>query len=268
MASAAVGGIAGMRALFGCRGARWVLGGWSLFTLENVILSENKDAIKRAWGGHGGPKAYQNFYSTCSTLAMGSCLYAYWHFARVGTVLRTTRPSLRTHVAAFGWRAAGLVMIGQLLPPFDFNKALTALGMSQVQVEGVLCPWGFDSNKDRAEVYGIARVTRRPELMGLMAVAIGGALKARTAAEVAFFGPGPVVCFIALALHGDRAQRAGGELSPSKEAQTSVLPFMAILDGRQSWTDVVEEIEPINVAVAITLAGVMALRPPWLRWVK
>jgi len=239
--------------------------------VENLVLSENKTTIKRMWGGNSGPKAYQNLYSTCSTLAVGSTFLAYWRFARSGIQLAPR--SLPMHAAALVLRAGGLIAVGQLLPAFDMNKALTTLGMSQLGVEGALCPYGVDlkAGEGHGEVYGIHRVSRRPELFGLMAVGIGGALKATTPTAIAFHGVGPVLCLTGLAMHGDRSQRlnqVGGELSPEKEAQTSVLPFLALFDGRQSWSTLLEEIDPINAKIAIGLAVLMALRPPWLRWVR
>merc|ERR1712232_519563 len=105
-------------------------------------------------------------------------------------------------------------------------------------------------------------------LVGLASVGIGAALLAGTATQAAFFGVGPVVCFTVLALHGDRAQRFSGELTPTKEAQASALPFLALLDGRQSWTALRDEIEPTNAKVALSIALLFALRPRWLRWIK
>merc|ERR1712224_306840 len=135
-------------------------------------------------------------------------------------------------------------------------------------MEGPLCPWDMNAYKERGEVYGITRVTRRPELCGLAAVGIGGALLAGSAAQLSFFGVGPVLCFGALALHGDRAQRMSGELSATKESQTSTMPFLALLDGRQSLTTFINEIDPHNAKAAVGVALLFALRPPWMRWVK
>lgn len=257
------------RSFFRDKGVRWVLGGWAIFTAENVVLSEYKEDIKRSWGGKGGPKAYQRVYSLCSTAAMGTTVLAYCKFARTGLQLSGYK-SVPVCVAAFGFRAAGLIMIGQLFPPFDLGELLGKVGLSQEtqKMDGPLCPWDLNSNKEKGEVYGIIRVTRRPELVGLASLGIGGALLAGTAAQAAFFGVGPLVCFSILAWHGDRAQRKTGELSPTKEAEASVLPFLAILDGRQPLKELCEEVEPYNLQLALSVALLFALRPPWMRWVK
>eukprot|EP00929_Paragymnodinium_shiwhaense_P110319 TRINITY_DN77224_c0_g1_i1.p1 TRINITY_DN77224_c0_g1~~TRINITY_DN77224_c0_g1_i1.p1 ORF type:complete len:264 (+),score=37.89 TRINITY_DN77224_c0_g1_i1:80-871(+) len=250
------------------RGARWVMAGWGIFTVENLVFSEYKEEMRRAWGGHGGPKAYQNFYSLCSTAAMGSTVAAYWTFARSSSAVATR--TMPKHLGALGFRAAGLIMIGQLMPTFDLNAILTTLGMSQLQVDKVpyFCPQNVDVNKEKGDVYGIARLTRRPELLGIVALGIGGALRAVTAAEVAFFGLGPLLSMAILAVHSDRVQRRNGQLSAAREEQTSNVPFLAMLDGRQAWSVMCSELDETNIRVAVAMACVMALRPPWLRWVR
>merc|ERR1712224_743499 len=111
-------------------------------------------------------------------------------------------------------------------------------------------------------------VTRRPELWGLAAIGVGGALLAPTAAGLCFFGVGPVLCFGTLALHSDRTQRRGGELSATTEARTSTFPFVALLDGRQSWSALGEELVVPNAAMGVGLALFAMLRPSWMRWVR
>jgi len=165
--------------------------------------------------------------------------------------------------------------LGQLAPPLNLSAAPIALGLTEVskdlsaEVRGALgCPFDFNAYKDRGEVFGITRVSRRPEIFGLLAMALGGALLATTATQVAFYGLGPTVCFTVLAMHSDRTQRGNGQLSVEKEAQTSMLPLLAFLDGRQSLAQFCSEVDPVNAYTAVGLAGLAALRPPWLRWVK
>lgn len=276
MAAAAAAGSA--RALFSAslrdRGVWWVLGGWGLFTAENVILSENRAYIRRSWGGSGGQGAYQNFYSALSAATLSSTFIAYYRFARHGVQLSSPKP-LQVQVAAVVLRAVGLVAMGQLLPPINLAAAPIALGVSAPPPElppmerGAMgCPFDFNAYKNRGEVFGITRVSRRPELIGLGFVSFGGALLATTATQVAFFGVGPLIGFVLLAAHSDRTMRYSGDLSPTKEAETSVTPFLALLDGRQSWKALFEELEPTNAGAAVALALLAILRPSWMRLVR
>lgn len=273
MAAAAASG-ALLSAALKDRGVWWVLGGWTLFTAENVILSENRGLIRRSWGGSGGQGAYQNFYSLLSAATLSSTFFAYYRFARFGVQLSQSKP-LVVHAAAVALRATGLVTMAQLLPPLNLAAAPIALGVSAPPPElppmerGAMgCPFDFNAYKNRGEVYGITRVSRRPELVGLGFVSLGGALLATTATQVAFFGVGPLACFALLAAHSDRTMRHSGDLTDSKEAQTSVTPFLALLDGRQSWSDLKDEIEPANAGAAVTLALLAVLRPSWMRLVR
>ena len=83
--------------------------------------------------------------------------------------------------------------------------------------------WKKHGKDIRAEVYGILRVTRRPELMAVIALAAGAGLASTTAAQVCTFGIGPAVSLGLLALHADRAQLKTGDLSATKFAQTSLV---------------------------------------------
>lgn len=252
-----------------------MLGGWTLFTLENVILSENRDAIKRAWGGRGGMGAYQNMYSMLSAACLGSTTLAYARFADSGLVLSSAAKPARVRLAALLLRGFGLVTMGQLLPPINLDAAPIALGLKTPSkdlppaVRGAMgCPFDFNAHREQGEVFGITRMSRRPELVGLAAVGVGGALLAKTATQICYWGIGPSVCFGILALHSDRTQRRSGDLSPFKEEQTSVAPFLAMLDGRQSFGTLCDELVLPNAGAGVLLAMLAALRPSWFRWVR
>jgi len=259
------------------RGARWVMAGWTVFTVENLVMSEYKADIKKLWGGASGPTAYMTTYATLSTLASFSIFAAYWRFAQFGVMW--TPATLQMRTVAFTLRAAGIVTLSQLCPPINLGALQIALGLYEPpkdvspQVRGQMaCPFDFNAYAGRGEVYGITRVSRRPELAGVGAFGIGSALLATNATQAAFWGLGPVTAFTMLALHSDRVQRRGGELSSSKEAQTSLMPFWAFLDGRQKWTDFQSELVLVNALAGVGLAFFFtvggAIRPAWMAFGK
>eukprot|EP00439_Symbiodinium_sp_Y106_P046606 s4455_g5.t4 len=252
-------GLAMAAAAFRDAGVRWVCAGWTVFTVENLVMSEYKVEIKKYWGGSGGPGAYQTMYSTLSGLASFSIFAAYWRFARHGLALRS--PSSSERLLALGFRVLGLGTLSQLMPPINLGALQIALGLYEPpkdlppQVRGAMaCPFDFNAHAGRGEVFGITRLSRRPELAGIGFVGIGGALVATTATQMAFWGFGPVVSFSILALHSDRVQRRSGELSTCKEEQTSLVPFLALLDGRQSWATFYNELVMQNLFAAALLA--------------
>lgn len=237
-------------------------------------MSEYRTEIKRMWGGSGSQGAYQTFYSSLSALAMGSTVLAYCRFADTGVQLKGPR-GLPVQVLAVACRAAGLITLGQLAPPINFSAAPIALGLSEPskmlpqEVRGAMaCPFNLNAYKDQGEVYGILKVTRRPELAGLGFIGLGGALLCTTGPQLTFFGIGPLFSFTILALHSDRSQRRNGELSEEKKEQTSLTPFLALMDGRQSWSALREELVPSNALVAVGLALLAIIRPSWMRFVK
>eukprot|EP00438_Fugacium_kawagutii_P036250 Skav223689 [mRNA] locus=scaffold1907:112067:113819:+ [translate_table: standard] len=139
-----------------------------------------------------------------------------------------------------------------------------------VQPCASLAPW--QHIQSCCQVYGITRVSRRPELVGLGFYGIAGALVATTATQVTMWGLGPLVSFSILAMHSDRVQRRSGELSLEKEQQTSLMPFLAFLDGRQSWVTLKEELVTSNLVAAGLLAFFLsaggAVRPSWMAFGK
>ena len=46
----------------------------------------------------------------------------------------------------------------------------------------------------------------------------------------------------------------GGKLTPEVDAKTSGLPFVALLSGRQSWRDLLDELKLTNAALAVLVA--------------
>merc|ERR1711862_1008604 len=150
--------------------------------------------------------------------------------------------------------------------PIALGLSKTTDGLSPPERGALGCPFDMNAYKDRGEIFGITRVTRRPEILGLGGIAAGGALLAKTATEMAFFGVGPAVSFTILALHSDRTQVISRELSDAKIEQTSIVPFFALVSGRQSWPDLFADLEATNVGAAVFIAGLLAFRPPWMRW--
>merc|ERR1711892_598864 len=109
-------------------------------------------------------------------------MLAYWTFARHSTGMRSLPADPRRRLAAFAFRAVGLATLGQLAPPINLAAAPLALGITKHDVDvsapdrGALgCPFDFNAYKDRGDVFGITRITRRPELFGLGSIAAGGA---------------------------------------------------------------------------------------------
>eukprot|EP00747_Dinoflagellata_sp_TGD_P017220 gnl/TRDRNA2_/TRDRNA2_125676_c0_seq1.p1 gnl/TRDRNA2_/TRDRNA2_125676_c0~~gnl/TRDRNA2_/TRDRNA2_125676_c0_seq1.p1 ORF type:complete len:424 (+),score=89.36 gnl/TRDRNA2_/TRDRNA2_125676_c0_seq1:94-1365(+) len=113
-------------------------------------------------------------------------------------------------------------------------------------------------------VSGPERVTRHVCFWALGFYGLGAAIAAPHAGcAVMFSGPAAVAAIGGA--HQDYRYRISGKLSPEKDAATSGLPFLALLEGRQSWATLYEDMDKPNAAaatlLACLLAGRRALRP-------
>ena len=95
--------------------------------------------------------------------------------------------------------------------------------------------------------------------MGLFG--LGAALATPFATEVAMFSMPALFALIGTAHQDSRFRRhnMGGELPPDVDAVTSNLPFVALLQGRQSWSALAEEVKWLNCSVAVAGALLLAL---------
>lgn len=123
------------------------------------------------------------------------------------------------------------------------------------------CPMDFAGEKERqagqaeGAVQGPWRVSRHPSLMAMAAFCAGAAVATPYATGVALFAP-PVAFALIGGAHLDHRFRAGsgGVLTPEKEAVTSLLPFVALVEGRQSWSALVAETKWSNAALGVAVA--------------
>eukprot|EP01035_Chromulina_nebulosa_P020338 gene20338-26401_t len=109
--------------------------------------------------------------------------------------------------------------------------------------------------------YGVERITRHPAYWALGLISLGPALRTIYFNELIMFGF-PVVYAAIGGTHIDyRYKRgSGGNLSPHYESLTSNLPFVALLNGKQSWNDLRNEISVGNALIATSLGIILALR--------
>lgn len=183
---------------------------------------------------------------------------------------------------AFGLQALGLVGFSQLAPPVQLpvafapptglasphehppvgkDAANATLAAAQPLGLKARCPIDFDHSRrqEGKDVAGAKRVTRHPVLWGMALVGLGSALASPLAAEVAF-GVMPLAMAVMGGLHQDLRGRRNGTLPPPLDAQTSHLPFAALLTGQQQWGDVAGEFAWSNAAIAVAVAGGLAAR--------
>jgi len=228
-----------------------------------------------------GQQTYGTTYATLSTGAMASVCWGYW---KHGKGLRIwSRPPPGFAAGAFLFQALGFAGFAQLVPRVQFPVKLVGdpvpsspepsspelrddsrLGPVAASAWQPQCPMDFKgeaaAQKD-GSIAGIQRVTRHPSLFSLGSLGLGTALASPFAAQAVMFSMPCLWSFIG-AYHIDVRHRrgSGGMLSEQVDAQTSMVPFVALVEGRQSWEKLAQELKWSNVGLAVAVAALLAAR--------
>lgn len=276
---------------------KYALGGWTFFILENVVLSENRAAIISALNGatddsttndqgYLDESKYRLLYGTCSTIATVSILYGYRHLRIAASKLKSSLPFISFgsggRAAAVSMISLGLILMSQTLPKLQIPVELVLPSLKKGEsTKGsddakswtmkIRCPFDFSKSNHQGgslngcDVTGIERITRHPGLWSFGLVCAGNAFLQPTSG-LALWMTGPLYVAMFGGYHQDsRASRNIGESFPSAvyEQQTSNIPFMAMLLGKQKeqnamssfYVFVTEELKPINALVAVMVAS-------------
>jgi uncharacterized membrane protein len=256
---------------------RWAVGGWTFFILENVVLSENRTFLIDRLGGTNEER-YHAVYGTCSTIASVSIGYAYWKIRAAKSMPSTLmiwKKSLPPPIfnLAMSWTllSVGLVMASQVAPKMQIPVSIanqnsnTSVPSISLQVR---CPFDFSDRHGNQyfdpSVRGLERITRHPGLWSFGLIGLGQSfLASNVPLRIWWMGP----CAVAWlgGWHTDSRFRRGmgGTLPPSYDCQTSNVPFVAMLTGKQGsncWGQLINEIKPINAAIGITMSMLWILR--------
>lgn len=264
------------------KGVRWITFGWSAFIAENVILSHNREYIIERFG----EQSYHGFYSTLSTAACLSIGYGYFRYGKnMGPILNDKywKPqSIPFRIGAFSFQSLGLIGVSQNFPKLQvpvlaqFNTDSTETdiltmessnGSSTVSPStstsgsngikfAAQCPIDWTPKDIPSDgIYGLKRVTRHPMLFSLGMFGLGTALKTPFATRAIVYGF-PLLFALIGGFHQDYRHRrhSGGYLSPETDQKTSLIPFLALLCGRQNWNELWSEMKHVNMSIAVLVA--------------
>ena len=125
--------------MFKHKGVRLIVGGWTAFILENLIISQNREALVTALGGEG---TYKMLYASISTAACASIIVGYGRFG-IGQ-----GPQV-------GWRAGGLSRFRMLALPLQaFALMLVSQTVPELSTRRMLgggCPFAFPPKNNKVE---------------------------------------------------------------------------------------------------------------------
>ena len=187
----------------------WVAFWWLAFAGSHLALSSagpRSKLIERL-----GAQPFAGAYSLVALFTFIPLVRAYWHGRHGGPMLW----SMGT--------VPGAVPLAILLGVA--GMALVAASFAQPSVTGM-------DPRAGTRAHGITRITRHPLFMGLAVWGLAHALVTGYLADVIFFGGFPVYGLIGAAHQDVRKQREAGQDLRAFYDETSLLPFWAILTGR------------------------------------
>jgi uncharacterized membrane protein len=205
---------------------------WLLFAATHIGLASRR--VRPALVARLGPSSFSYLFSFVAIVTFGLLLHVlslHQHAGAAGPDLGRFPPV----------RAIGIVTIttGVVL-------TIAALQSPPASMLALFIPAGVK------EPYGLERVTRHPFFIGTALLGIGHVLLASRMVGVVAFG-GLAIYSIAGAMHQDgKLRRELGEQFAAYLDQTSLVPFAAIVAGRQRL--VAQELPLAGIAVGLLLA--------------
>lgn len=216
-----------------------VLFWWILFAGTHIGLSSA--AIRPRAVGALGEQGFLGLYALVSFATFVPLGWTYAHH-------RGSGPLLWNAAAIPGAGPAGLVLGG-------LGWVLVVLSLVQPS------PVGLDP-RATPSAHGVTRITRHPMFAGLGLWGLSHALLTGFLTDVIFFGG-----FALFGLFGGAHQDARKRLAQPDRlgrfyAETSLLPFAAILTGRTRFAP--GEISPMGLAAGIAVAAALYLGHGWM----
>jgi uncharacterized membrane protein len=219
----------------------------TFFVLIHLLISGTR--VRDALTGRIGQGPYMGLFSLASLAGLAWLIYAFGsaRAAADNTAYWEITPLTR-HIQL------GLQLLALLL----VVPGLTTPNPTSVRQEGAL---------DRPDVVrGMLRITRHPFLWGVAIWAFGHLLVNGDRASLVLFGSLFVLALSGTASIDAKRRRALGAKWDAFAAQTSNLPFGAILTGRQSLKP--GEIGWWRIALALAIYGALLFGHPYLFGVR
>jgi len=208
-----------------------VLVGWIAFGGAHIFLSSER--IRSRLTGQLGPRGFQVVYSL---VALGTFVF----LVRTYAVHRHSGPVLWEIGDRFGVKALAIVLSA---------VAVVFLVLALLQPSPVSWVAG---GAPRAR--GVIRITRHPMFTAIGLWGFAHALTNGHLADVLFFSGFPVFGIVG-AIHQDMRKRAAGGPMEALYRETSLLPFGAILSGRNSL--VLAEIPGRGMVIGLVAAAIL-----------
>ncbi|KAJ3208193.1 hypothetical protein HDU82_002825 [Entophlyctis luteolus] len=256
-----------------------IAAGWTAFIAENLILSEYREELVARFG----LDSYRRAYGALSTAACASIAYGYlaYGYRKGPKVIPLTASSpIAGRAVVFALQALGFAGLLQSLPKLQIpvtykaDAAQPAISNSsdpKGAVAGIpkltlQCPIDFAGAKASAQVgqgeregpTGLHRISRHPQLFSLAFVCLGSAFATPYLTTRVLCGFPAIVAVVGGA-HQDSRFARGGKWSAEFFEATSLIPFVAIAQGKQQVGAVWEELKHTNAGLGMLVAAGLML---------
>lgn len=179
-----------------------------LFVVAHMVMSHGgvRERLVRALHGEW---PFRGVYSLVAILTLGASVAVFWHHHHLGPVLWSLSPVV-ARVIAF--------------PLMLFAMPVFALSLAQPSPAAMV--------PGKVEARGVLRITRHPMNMALATFGLAHIVATGVLGDAVFFGQFLVLGVLGSYHQDARKRRMGGDSYREFARQTSVMPFLAILRGR------------------------------------
>jgi len=217
-----------------------ILGLWGLFAGTHLVMSHpgiREKEIQWLGGGKEGQGKYLGLYSAVSFITL-SPLVGYYIikrkaqplFAQAGQIIVPTKLAW---ASSFLVAASGASLLGWSIYNPSAKQLVQVPKVRDAPAAAPAPKKAEPAAKDSEFVaVGVHRITRHPTFAGLGLLGLGQAMLATTSTGLVFWGGFPVFYIIGC-VHQDYRKKMDLENRKFME-QSSLLPFKAIIDGRNT----------------------------------
>ena len=246
---------------------KYAFGSWSLFIIENVVLSENRAYIIKLLNDTPEEKRYRFLYSVFSTAATGLIILSYIKCRNTAPFQIVGYPSKLRVIGAFMLQSLGLIGLSQLLPKMQNPYVKIDLNTPSLDPANppkkMRCPFDFTKHEG---VRGAERISRHYGLWSLAFIGLGSALITKSIPQSVWFSMPTLMAIVGGWHHDYRFKRGiGGTMNEELYKKTSALPFVGLVFGTQEGgrikaiRDMCSEMKGINLLGGLGVATIFAL---------
>ncbi|KAL2915729.1 hypothetical protein HK105_204675 [Polyrhizophydium stewartii] len=208
--------------------------GMAAFTGTHLLLSHppvRQDLIAKL-----GDQKFKGLYSMIALGTLVPTAFFYARFGRgVGPRLYNTT-SLIQRLGGFGFKALGAI---------TFSQAVTQ--PNPIVINANREPGAKITEKD-VEAKGIYRISRHATFMSFALLGIGNVLTRGHLSDIIFWGTFPIYWVVGSTMQDERLKLT---YPASYFENTSLLPFHAVIKGKQSLKEALAEMSPKSAIIAL-----------------